>query len=156
MTATLDTDQLVADLGRQKARETAAHIAYLRRLRQLHDSGYTQTRLAGIVGVSQPAISDMLRRARRDAPDVRPGTHGGTPYEIAARYAAGELDRTVALRELIEWEYDRPAEPNPFPWVNDGAPVVEGSFTTQIGSAKRAGFLTRDDYAELLDALTDD
>lgn len=72
-------EQLIADLGREKARETAAHIAYLRHLRQLHERGFIQVRLAKIVGVSQPTISDMLRRARVDAPDVRPGTHGGGP-----------------------------------------------------------------------------
>lgn len=156
MTITLDVDQLVADLPRQKAREAVAHIAYLRSLRQLYESGYTQKRLAELVGVAQPSISDMLRRARIEAPDVRPGTHGGTAYEIAARYTAGELDRDVALRELIEWTYERPADPNPFPWVNDGAPVVEGSFQNQVIRAKRAGFLTREDYATIFDALAED
>ncbi|TQC44355.1 helix-turn-helix domain-containing protein, partial [Rhodococcus sp. WS4] len=85
MTVTMNADELVADLGRERAREVAAHIAYLRRLRQLHERGYTQAKLATLVGVSQPTISEMLRRARVNAPDVRPGTHGGTPYEIAAR-----------------------------------------------------------------------
>lgn len=156
MTNMMNPEQLVVDLGRQKARETAAHIAFLRRLRQLHERGYTQVNLAKIVKVSQPTISDMLRRARIDAPDVRPGTHGGTPYEIAARYAAGEIDRAVALRELIDWQYERPAEPNPFKWVNDGAPIVEGSFNMQIGRALRDGLLTDEDYDALLDALADD
>lgn len=151
----MNPEQLVADLHRQKARETAARIAYLRRLRQLHERGYTQVDLAKLVGVSQPTISDMLRRARVDAPDVRPGTHGGTPYEICARYAAGEIDRTTALRELTDWTYERPAEPNPFPWANDGAPVVEGSFNLQIGLALRDGFLAEEDYDTLLVALTD-
>ncbi|MFC9519171.1 helix-turn-helix transcriptional regulator [Nocardiaceae bacterium NPDC056970] len=151
----MDPEQLVADLRRQKARETAARIAYLRRLRQLHERGYTQVDLAKLVGVSQPTISDMLRRARVDAPDVRPGTHGGTPYEICARYAAGEIDRAVALRELTDWRYARPAEPNPFEWANDGAPVTEGSFNLQIGRALRNSFLTDQDYDALLDALAD-
>ncbi len=156
MTIKMDPEQLIADLGRQKARETAAHIAYLRCLRQLHERGYTQVTLARMVKVSQPTISDMLRRARIDAPDVRPGTHGGTAYEIAARYAAGEIDRAVALRELIGWQYEPPADPNPFEWVNDGAPVVEGSFNLQIGRALRDGLLTDEDYDALLDALADD
>jgi hypothetical protein len=156
MTIMVDPEQLVVDYGRNKAREIAAHIAKLRDLRQLHERGYTQVRLAKLVGVSQPTISDMLRRARIEAPDVRPGTHGGTPYEIAARYAAGEIDWTVTLRELTDWQYERPAEPNPFPWVNDGAPVVEGSFNTQIGRALRDGFLTDDEYDGLLNVLADD
>ncbi|NKR65320.1 hypothetical protein GS491_26415 [Rhodococcus hoagii] len=150
-----DPEQLVVDLRRQKARETAARIAYLRGLRQLHELGYTQAHLAKLVAVNQPTISDMLRRARVHAPDVRAGTHGGTPYEICARYAAGEIDRTVALRELAEWRYECPAEPNPFEWANDGAPVVEGSFNLQIGHALRDGFFTEEDYDTLLDALAD-
>ncbi|ANS32489.1 XRE family transcriptional regulator (plasmid) [Rhodococcus opacus] len=156
MTVTMNADELVADLGRERAREVAAHIAYLRRLRQLHERGYTQVKLATLVGVSQPTISEMLRRARVNAPDVRPGTHGGTPYEIAARYAAGELDRDIALRELTTWRYERPAEPNPIPWANDGAPVVEGGFNNQVGRALRDGLLTDEDYDAVLDALADD
>jgi ParB-like chromosome segregation protein Spo0J len=157
MTITMDAEGLVADLRRQTARETVARITKLRDLRQLHEmNGYTQVELAKILKVSQPSISDMLRRARIEAPDVRPGTHGGTAYEIAARYAAGELDRETALRELIEWRYEPAAEPNPFPWVNDGAPVVDGSFQNQVVRAKRVGFLTREDYAFLFDAMKDD
>lgn len=157
MTIAVDTEHLVADLRRQTARETVARITKLRDLRQLNENaGYTQVQLAKILKVSQPTICDMLRRARVEAPDVRPGTHGGTAYEIAARYAAGELDRDVALRELIGWRYEPVAEQNPFPWVNDGAPVVEGSFQNQVVRAKRAGFLTGEDYAYLFDAMKDD
>ncbi|TCN53496.1 hypothetical protein EV641_106140 [Rhodococcus sp. SMB37] len=148
-------EQLVADLGREKARETAAHIAYLRHLRQLHERGFTQMRLAKIVGVSQPTISDMLRRARIDAPDLRPGTHGGTAYEIAARYAAGEITSATMMRELTDWEYERPAEVNPFEWADGGNPAVEGSFTMQVGRALRDGFLIDEDYDALLEALAD-
>ncbi|QXC46724.1 MULTISPECIES: helix-turn-helix domain-containing protein [Rhodococcus erythropolis group] len=156
MTTMMNPDeQLVADLGREKARETAAHIAYLRHLRQLHERGFTQMRLAKIVGVSQPTISDMLRRARIDAPDLRPGTHGGTAYEIAARYAAGEITRAAMMRELTGWEYERPAEANPFEWVDDGNPAVEGSFTMQAGRALHDGFLTDEDCDALLEALAD-
>ncbi|MFD6896203.1 hypothetical protein ACFWB0_16835 [Rhodococcus sp. NPDC060086] len=156
MTTMMNPDeQLVADLGREKARETAAHIAYLRHLRHLHERGFTQMRLAKIVGVSQPTISDMLRRARIDAPDLRPGTHGGTVYEIAARYAAGEIARAAMMRELTGWEYERAVEANPFEWVDDGNPSVEGSFTMQVGRALRDGFLTDEDYDALLEALAD-
>lgn len=153
MTITMNAEELVADLRRQKAREIVAQIVRLRDVRQLHELGYTQAKLAEIIGVTQPAISDMLRRARLDAPDVRPGTHGGTAYEIAARYAAGEIDRAVALRELSEWKYEPlpPPPPAEYTWF-DGAPPASGSFRSQIGRARRAGFLTRDDYAALLDA----
>ncbi|MGW6378171.1 hypothetical protein ACWFRB_19135 [Rhodococcus sp. NPDC055112] len=87
----MDRDQLCRKLARDKAREKVARINYLRHLRQLYESGLTQVALAEVENVSQPTISDLLRRARVEAPDVRPGTHGGTAYEIAARYAAGEM-----------------------------------------------------------------
>ena len=148
-------EQLVADLRREKARETAAHIAYLRHLRQLHERGFTQVRLAKIVGVSQPTISDLLRRARLDAPDPRPGTHGGTAYEIAARYAAGEITRARMMAELTAWEYERAAESGPFEWSEDGNPAVDGSFTMQVGRALREGFLADEDYDVLLGALAE-
>ncbi len=157
MTTTMPNpdEQVLADLGREKARETAAHTAYLRHLRQLHERGFTRVRLAEIVGVSQPTISDMLRRACIDAPDVRPGTHGGTAYEIAVRYAAGEIPRATMMRELADWVYERPAEPSPVAWADDGNPAVEGSATLQVGRALRDGFLTDEDYDALLDALAD-
>ncbi|NKS56367.1 hypothetical protein GS504_01895 [Rhodococcus hoagii] len=154
----MNDEQLVADLRREKARETAAHIACLRRLRQLHERGFTPRELASITNDLETSIDNLLRRAPIDAPDVRPGSHGGTAYEIAARYAAGEIDREVALRELIAWEYERPLPPPPpeFAWCNDGAPLVEGSFNIQIGSALQSGFLTDDDYEAIFDALVDD
>lgn len=155
MTTMNPEEQLIADLGREKARETAAHIAYLRHLRQLHERGFTQMRLAKLVGVSQPTISDMLRRARIDAPDLRRGAHGGTAYEVAARYAAGEIPRATMMQELTDWVYERLAEPNLVEWVDDGNPAVEGSFTTQVGRALRDGFLTDGDYDTLLETLAD-
>lgn len=156
MTTMMSPDeQLVAELGREKARETAAHIAYLRHLRELHERGFTQVRLAKIVGVSQPTISDLLRRARLDAPALRPGTHGGTAYEIAVRYAAGEINRSRMMRELTDWAYEPAPEANPFPWAEDGNHAVEGSFTNQAGRALRDGFLTDEDYDGLLDVLAE-
>ncbi len=49
-------------------------------------------------------------------------------HEIAARGAAGEFERDVALRELIEWQYERQRPPSePFQWLNGcGAPLVRG------------------------------
>ncbi|WP_420879302.1 hypothetical protein [Rhodococcus sp. (in: high G+C Gram-positive bacteria)] len=149
-------DQVTAALIRDQARECVARIAYLRSLRRLHENGYTETALAAITGKSMAAVRDLLVRARIDAPELRPDFHGGTPYEIAAHYAAGNLERHVALQELIAWRYDRPADPNPFPWVNDGAPIVHGTFNIQIGQAVRDRFLTEGDYDALLEALADD
>lgn len=59
------------------------------------------------------------------------------------------------MRELTDWEYERPAEANPFEWADDGNPATEGSFTMQVGRALRDGFLTDEDYDALLEALAD-
>ncbi|RVW04423.1 hypothetical protein [Rhodococcus spongiicola] len=153
MTAMLDKEKLFTELGNEKARETASHIGFLRSLRQLSEAGVPQTVLAARVGVSQPAISDMLRRARLNAPDVRPGTHGGTPYEIAARYAAGELDRETMIRELVEWEYEPPPEPNPLADIDTYKPPRRGGFNNQVGRAFDDKFLTDEEYNAVLDGL---
>lgn len=150
-----EQQQLYRGLAQDKAREKVARINYLRHLRQLYESGLTQTDLARIADVSQPTISDLLKRARVEALDVRPGTHGGTAYEIAARYAAGEIDRVTLRRELIEWTYEKPGAPSPFPHANDAPPITEGGFNNQVGRALDEGLLDDEDYDAVLDALAD-
>ena len=46
---------------------------------------------------------ELLWRARAEAPDARPGTHGGTAYEIAARCAAGEIDPATNSASAPTW-----------------------------------------------------
>ena len=97
----------------------------------------------------------MLQRARVEAPDVRPGTHGGTAYEVAARCAAGEIDPATMRAELIGWEYDKPVAPSGYPDVDDVRPTPEGGFNKQVGRALTHGFLTVEDYDLILGALAD-
>ncbi|MDH6293169.1 hypothetical protein [Rhodococcus opacus] len=155
MTIMMDRDRLFSSMAENRAREVVAHIGFLRNLRQLYEGGVTQTRLAEVNGVSQPAISQMLQRARIEAPDVRPGAHGGTAYEIAARCAAGEIDPATMRAELIGWEYDKPMAPTAYPDVDDVRPHAEGGFNHQVGRALTHGFLTDEDYDLILDALAD-
>ena len=155
MTIMIDRDRLFRGMAENRAREVVAHIGFLRNLRQLYEGGVTQTRLAQFNGVSQPAISQMLQRARVEAPDVRPGTHGGTAYEIAARCAAGEIDPATMRAELIGWDYDKPIELTGYPDVDDVRPHAEGGFNHQVRRALTHGFLTDEDYDLILDALAD-
>ena len=69
----------------------------------------TQVELARGLGLSQPTISDALKTAAR-VPEPRPGFSGADPYEIAQRYAAGDLTREELVEELSPWEY-RPGQP---------------------------------------------
>lgn len=61
----------------------------------------------------------MLQLARIEAPDVRPGTHDGAAYEVAARCAAGEIGPVTVRAELIGWEYDKPLASTGYPDVDD-------------------------------------
>ncbi|MFF2110283.1 hypothetical protein [Rhodococcus koreensis] len=155
MTIMIDRDRLFSSMAENRAREVVAHIGFLRNLRQLYEGGVTQTRLAQVNAVSQPAISQMLQRARVEAPDVRPGTHGGTAYEIAARCAAGEIDPATMRAELIGWECDTPMASAAYPDVDDARPTPEGGVNHPIGRALTHGFLTDEDYDLILDALAD-
>ena len=92
-------------------RQTVDRLTYLRTLRALADM-MTQRDLADELRMTQPAVSQALKSAAR-IDDVRPGFSGGSPYEIAQRYAAGELTRAKAVDELTRWSYD----PTP---VSDG------------------------------------
>lgn len=153
----MDIDTLNDEMRRARAREVLAHIEFLRCARQLNGRGITQTELADRCRVSQPGMRQMLIRAADQAPDVRPGTHGGTAYEIAVRCAAGEIDRATMRRELIDWRYDRyEGPPNPHADLNDVPPIIEGSFNNQVGRAYSDGFLAAEDYDQILDALADD
>ncbi|OZC42396.1 hypothetical protein CH289_27330 [Rhodococcus sp. RS1C4] len=137
-----------------KARGAVDRIEHLRSVRQLHEQKkWTQTRLAEANGVSQPAISQWLKMARIDAPDVRPGLAGGTPYEIAARYAAKMLDRKTMIEQLSTWVYE----------TVEQAPVGEGDvprlnlsgFNLQVGRALDERFIDEADYDRILEAVAD-
>jgi len=155
MAVTLDRERLFTSMAQNRAREVVAHIEFLRTLRQLYADGVNQTRLAQVNAVSQPAICQMLRRARVEAPDVRPGTHGGTPYEVAARRAADEIDEDTMRAELIGWTYPNSESPSGYPDVDDVRPQAVDGFNNQVGRALADGFLTDEDYDVILDALAD-
>lgn len=145
---------LVTDMAKFKAREVVNHIEFLRRLRRLHEElEWPQTRLADANKVSQPTISQWLKRARVDAPDLRPGTHGGTPYEIAAKYAAQLVDRATMLKELSEWVYGTP-EPAPSE-EGDLRPLNLAGFNLQVGRALDDQLINDSDYEAILEAVAD-
>lgn len=65
-----------------------------------------QRTVARALGVSQPAISRLLSQAEvRGVKPLPEGFSGASPYEIAERYAAGDIDREAMIRELSAWPY---------------------------------------------------
>ena len=100
--------------------------------------------LARNLGVSQPTISDALKTAAR-VPETRPGFSGADPYEIAQRYAAGDLTREQLVEELSRWEY-RPGQPTDgYDWTTGG----EGEWEETVGRALDDGLLDDATYSEI-------
>lgn len=83
-----------------------ATLDYRRAIKQLSAEGHPQTVIARMVGVSQPAIAQSLRRSR-DLTGPVEGFAGASPYEIIQRFIAGQIDRDEAIAQLARWDYPR-------------------------------------------------
>ncbi|MCD5422488.1 hypothetical protein LRS71_23530 [Rhodococcus pyridinivorans] len=104
------------------------------------EAGWPQREIARYVGVEQPEISRLLKRARL-WPDVRERT----PREVLLRYAVGEIDHRQMMNELEHWDYTFGGPPADDPAADV---YVRGSWD-QI---ERAGdLLSDDDYQRLFE-----
>ncbi|RMB70186.1 hypothetical protein AYK61_25975 [Rhodococcus sp. SBT000017] len=148
-----DLLELETTMTTAKAHVVLARIEQLRKVRQAYERGVHQTDLAEANKVSQPAISQWLKMARIDAPDIRPGTAGGTPYEIAARCAAGLLSREAMIKQLSSWVYSR-AEMSP-DGEGDVPPLNLSGFNLQVGRALDDRFIDDAEYDRILEAVAD-
>jgi hypothetical protein len=68
---------------------------------------------AGSVDASEPP---PVLKAAVTMPDVPAGFHGATPYEIAARFAAGRITRDQLIDELARWPYKTPPRTDGVDW----------------------------------------
>lgn len=105
------------------------------------DSGRTQRDIAAALNVSQPAIAQMLARARRS-----PDEWQRTPRQVAMEFAAGELTREQMRKEFIEWPWthghlDGPNGPDG-EWPEM---YVRGSWD-ELHDAVSEGLITHEDY----------
>ena len=87
-----------------RTRIELANMDYRRIVKRLSAEGWTQALIAQAMGVSQPTIAQMLRRAR-DLSDVVEGFAGAGPMEICQRYAVGELSYGEVVGQLARWDY---------------------------------------------------
>lgn len=133
-----------------RARQTVARLDYLRGVRGLSGQA-TQTELARVLGVSQPAISKALKESST-LPPVLEGFHGADPSEIIARFAAGDITREQVVDELSRWPY-KPTDKLDGP-LDDILGYVPGSLD-DLARAMSAGILPADVYVEILDRLED-
>jgi hypothetical protein len=64
----------------------------------------SQSELSRQLHISQPTINETVQKAKKLAP-VKPGFAGASPYEIAQRFAVGEISREEVIDQLARWEY---------------------------------------------------
>ena len=141
----IDVREAVAVARRARSRHAVSRLDYLRELRRLAGA-LTQVELARNLGVSQPTISSALKTAS-GLPEPRPGFSGADPYEIAQRYAAGDLSRDQLVDELARWEY-RPRDPGDgYDWMT----YEPGEWDETVAVALRDGLLDEATYDAILD-----
>lgn len=139
--STIDSPTM-EELRRLRSRRSVTDLSYQRVLRALAGK-MTQSEIAAQLHVTQSAVSQALKTAR-NVEEVRPGFSGASPYEIAQRYAAGELDHERALEELTRWPYDPIARSDGY----DALIVDEpGTHTLEeVVRAYREGLIDQDMY----------
>ncbi len=143
MTITAPVRPAADPLTAARAAKELAELRLLREALRAWEAGRAQVAIAEALGVSQAAVSKMLVRARLASEVV-----GDTPWEVALRYAAGELSNQQMIETLTAW-----------PWTHDHfldadsawpEQYVRGSWQDVVRAADE-GYLSREDYAELFE-----
>ena len=102
MAATI-TKSWRANIARARAEATVANLKTRRAVYEaVNAQGATQMAVASVLGVSQPTVHRWLQEAARQ-PVEGPQALGETPYEIAQRYAAGDISREQMIDALVAW-----------------------------------------------------
>ena len=138
----------VADVRQLRHRHLLDRLDYLRGLRRLARR-MTQSDLARALGLTQPSISSALKSAAKVA-DPRPGFAGASPYEIAQRYTAGDLDRDELIDQLGRWDEAGAAGTAPGPGAGpSGTPAT----IEQLDRALRDGLIDEPTYRLIISRL---
>ncbi|GED11307.1 hypothetical protein [Cellulosimicrobium cellulans] len=147
MTTTTENPDVRA-VVRLRHRQVVDRLDELRLVRRLADT-MTQTEIAQVLAISQPAVNKKLRAAAR-VPNLPDGFSGASPYEIAERYVAGQIDRDRVIDELARWPYASTPKTDGFDWLVED---VAGTFE-EVGRALDDGLLDGDTYDAVLAAKT--
>lgn len=141
-----------ADLEMQllRARELmeVATLDYKRMLKAVHRQ-LTQTQMATVLRLSQPAVAKALQRAE-SVPDTVGEFKAASPHEVCQRYAAGLIDREEVIRELVAWPYRSAPEINEFGELESS---TAGTFT-DVENAVSFGLIDDAIYEEVFNQLT--
>lgn len=128
----------------------ASELAELRRLREVAraaEQGRTQRDIAAKLGVSQAGVHKMLIRARHTRDLFTP-----QPWEVALRYAAGEIGRDEMLTTFASWPWTTSHFTDP-PEVQWPEQYVRGSWNDLV-SAVDHGYISDEDYQVVFDRTT--
>jgi transposase-like protein len=143
-----------ADVARARA-VVKVSDGQLRRVvvRAVREQGATQTDVARVLGVSQPTVHRWLQEAGR-RPQEGPQALGADPYEIAQRYAAGDITREQMHDALVAWPYERDSTLDGDYWdKTDPGAAQAGTFSATVGQALTDGLLSDEEYDAILDGL---
>lgn len=146
MTAQLEwpaDDLVVAAVSRRQVE--VATLDYRRALKHLDREGRPQAEVARVLGVSQSALSQSLKVARK-VPEAVPGFSGAGPYEICQRYSLGQLTREQLIEELGRWEYTPIPEPE---WLEDIVASPGPGSWREVQKAHREGLIDDATYDEV-------
>lgn len=130
-------------LAAARAARELAEIRLLRAAARAYEGGRSQVAIADALGVSQAAVSKMLVRAR-----LTPEVQDATPWEVALRYAAGELthDQMIDTFTAWSWTHDLFLDSDSV-WPEQ---YVPGSWQDLVRAADE-GYISDQDYALLFE-----
>lgn len=142
------TSAAVLDRARLlRARREVDRVDYLRTVRVLSAS-LRQAELAQALGVTQPAISATVKKAR-EVEDPLEGFSGASPYEIAQRYRAGQLTRAQLLDELSRFPYAPTPRTDGVDWLVADVPKTVG----EVLDALHDGLIDAELYDKVQDGI---
>src|SRR5438132_4272609 len=140
---------------RAMAQTDLGRLDYLRAVRSAVAAGAQQREIAKALHVTQSAISQALAKAEaKGVREIPEGFSGGSPYEIAERYAAGEIGRDEMIRQLSAWPYVKApdhSEQLAREWKAVLPPDPPGTFE-EVGEAFDRGLIDAEAYDIILDA----
>lgn len=152
------SDHAIDQARRALARADLGRLDYLRALQDAVQQGVGQREIARALHITQSAISQALTKAESKGVTAIPaGFSGASPYEIAERYAAGEIDRGEMIRQLSTWPYVKAldhTEQLAAEWKAILPPDPPGTFE-EVGEAFDKGLIDGDAYDIILDAADD-
>jgi hypothetical protein len=136
-----------ANVARARAQATVANLRTRRAVYEaVTTQGATQMAVASVLGVSQPTVHRWVQEAAQQPADG-PQALGETPYEIAQRYAAGDITHEQMIDALIAWPYQRDTSLDGDYWDKTYAGgSLQGTFGETVGRAFEDGLITGEDY----------